>query len=118
MATYTVEEGGAYSTLNAALSAATSGTDIINITGTWTSADTTVCTTGAAVTINCVGGSENPGYTPASPTHYRLQNTSGISITTSYDLTINNIDIGNQSTGDSDECIRIRTGETGKDAIG
>jgi hypothetical protein len=115
MATWTVKQsGGDYSTLASALSNASTGaSDIISIEGTWSVDDTAVGTIAdASLTIQCDADSKMVGYEAASPTNYRLKNTTGISITVDASgCVIDGIEIGNESTGTSDECIRLNVND-------
>jgi hypothetical protein len=110
MATLTLSDGGAYSSLNAASTAASTG-DTIRIEGTWAAADTTNCTISVAdLTISCDADSKMVGYEAASPTNYRLKPTSGNAVLLNASGTVfDGIEIGSESTGVSDECVRINT---------
>lgn len=108
MATVTVKQtGGDYSTLAAAMSARTADGDTISIEGSWTVNDTAVCTNSYNTTVTTDASSANPGYVPASPSHYRLRPTSGNCITLGASLTITGVEIGSQSTTTSDEIFRV-----------
>lgn len=111
MATVTLKQSaGDYSTLASAMSSRSGDGDIISIEGTWSVDDTTVCTNSFATTVTTDTDSANPGYIPGSPTHYRLRNTSGHSITLTDNLVMTGVDVGSQSTGVSDELFRCSSG--------
>ena len=98
--------GGNYISLEAAISA--SQTEI-EIQETWTSSETANYTISSATTIAATGSAKTPGRVGASPTHWRAKPTSSGSHTflLNADLTIEGMDISNQSTGTSDEVFRL-----------
>jgi hypothetical protein len=118
MATWTVQQsGGDYTTLNAALSNASTGpNDTINIQGSWTAADTTSATIiDDGLTIQCLGASKHPGYYDTAQNHYRLRTTgSGHSLTLSgnFGATIDGISIEQAGTTTSAEGFRCVPGST------
>ena len=94
-----------YTSLAAAISA--SETEI-EIQGTWSSAETAHYTISSGTTIEATGDAKHPGYVGSSPTHWRAKPTSsGHTFTLNADCTVTGMDISNQSTGSSDECIRL-----------
>lgn len=108
MAIITVKQSdGDYSTLSDALDNANVN-DTISIEGTWTVDDSTTCTVAdSGLTITTDADSKCDPFAVSSPSHYRLRTSSGHSITISYAVTIEGVEIGNTSTTTSDECIRI-----------
>lgn len=95
-----------YTTLAAAISA---GETEIEIQGTWASAETSNFSIPAGNTkIEATGDAKHPGYVGASPTHWRARNTSGHTLQCSVDTELIGLDLGNQSTGTSDEVCRIQ----------
>jgi hypothetical protein len=104
---YVQEDGGGdYTTLAAAISA--SETEI-EIQETWTSAETSNYTIASATTIVATGSARHSGFVGSSPTHWRAKPTSSGNHTflLNADLTVEGMDISNQSTGVSDEVFRL-----------
>lgn len=109
MAELTVKQsGGDYSTLATALSNANAN-DTISIEGEWSISDTATATVADDnITIVTDTDSKHPGYRGGSPTHYRLE------VSGSHCITINNtgceidgLDVLQNGSGSSDECIRL-----------
>jgi hypothetical protein len=114
VATLTVKQsGGDYSSLSAALSAASNG-DVISIEGTWTVDDSSAATISDDVTIETDEDSKHPGYYDTSQNHYRLRHTGGshaLTLSGSYTATIDGVVIVQASSGGtSDECFRCVPG--------
>ena len=111
MATVTVKEsGGDYTSLNSALNNVNAG-DTISIEGTFSSADTTACSTAddnLTITTDADAKTTPARHAAASPDHYRLEVGSG-----PHAFTLNNAGLSMtgveiyQHGGSSDECIRI-----------
>lgn len=117
MATHTVQQsGGDFSSLSAALSDAGTGAgDTISIEGTWTVDDTTVTAVveDDNITIQTDSDSYHDGLYNESNNHYRLVGGSNGSHCIRVDndgCTIDGIAIIQDSTGSSDECLRMNAG--------
>lgn len=108
---WTVKQAdGDYSTLNAALTNASTGaSDFIEEQETWSVDDTANCTVqDTDITVRADSDSKMVGFEASSPTNYRLKTTSGHSITVNNTgFILDGIEIGNESTGTSDEGIRV-----------
>jgi len=117
MATLTVKQsGGDYSTLNAALVAA-SGGDTISIEGSWTVDDTTAATivSGDNFVDIVIGDNDaaHPGYWDTSQNHYRLVVSGSHALTISANgCTVDGLAIKQNGSGGSDEGIRINNTAT------
>ena len=114
MAILTVAESGAdYTTLALALAAAVDG-DSVEISGTWSSAETASLPS-KHVHIYAVGASKHPGRVwRTGDTHFRIRTASGhmFTITGTGSFTIEDIDAQNESTGVSDELFRNNVANT------
>jgi hypothetical protein len=101
------ESGGDYATLAAAV---TAGETDISIEGAWTSAEAAnIEITVAGTSIVASGAAKHPGWETTSPTHYRIANSStGHVLTISADnVVIDGLDIKQNQSGASDECVRV-----------
>jgi hypothetical protein len=106
MGNININGSGTYSTLNSAVAAA-SATDTINITGTWSSHDTTNVTWDVAVSVRADSDSKVAAVAwNTGDTTYRLRPTSGHVFTVTADVDIHDINVISDSSGTSDELFR------------
>ena len=105
------QSGGNYSSLATALANASLGEyDVINIEREWTADDTAPATvTDAGIFINAIGESKVDPSNLSSSTHYRLRcatNGSHCFIASTANVAFRGLEICQESTGSSDECVR------------